>query len=151
MNVRPEDIGDDSLREPFETGESGTHPGVLGKGRTPDVGVQDDSMDRHGLVASGRHHREATGEKTDEKRQRGPKLATFRGFRECVKKNERVVAARFEHIDSATGPENPAALVDKALGFVQVVNDVAHEHVVERSYVERHRLAGGGHELTGGE
>ena len=124
---------------------------MLGEPGTSEIGVEDDAVNRHRLVARLGNDSEARHKQSGKKVHGRAELAPLYGKRKGVCDHQGVSARGLKHVDSPTGDEYACALRDEALGLVEVVHQVAHHNVVECAVFEGELVHGTDDEATARE
>src|SRR5690242_14021415 len=103
-------------------------------------------MQRQRLVLVPGNDRKPTSDEPADVTERRTELTTFDLVEQGVGGDEGIVPARFEDVEATAGSEHARAFVDAPFGFVEVVDDVAHEDVIEGCVFEGQLERGAGYE-----
>src|SRR5690606_10035979 len=110
--------------------------------------MKDEPVQRERLVAMNRADVEMCFEQAAQKTSRGTQLAALDAMGQRVQHDQGVVATRLEHVDTSARGEHSGALIHEPLGLVQVVDEIAHQKVVEARVLERQLVDRGRNETT---
>src|SRR5580700_4113082 len=104
------------------------------------------SMDGHGLMPVRTGDTESRREQARDVFHGGSQLAPLDWHKKSVGEDHGVTAARLEDVDAPRRLEHTGTLGYEALRFVEVVHQIADEHMVESPIRERKFVRGADHE-----
>lgn len=142
MDVRPEGLWNDLLGQTLHGAQEPPHTGILRETRHSHLRVQYHPMNREGLESLHRSDPEMRRRQPRQEGHRRAQLPPLFGCRQRVQGDQRVIPTGLQHIQTTAGGEHARTLREAALGLVEVVNHVAHEHVIEGAIGERDGVSG---------
>ncbi len=104
---------------------------AVGHRASPNARVKEHPVKREGLMGGHANDIEARRDQAMEVAPGGAELETLVGIEQTVHEDERVVSARFQHIEAAAAIQDPVTLRQQRAGIGDVMEDIADQHLIK--------------------